>query len=183
MTAELLTKKYTIEEFLALPDDGKRYELVEGELVEMAGANEEHANIGANILAYLWKFVRDNKLGRVYGSDARYGIVPGRNSIRMADVSFVQTSRVTPGVVTMNFGPDLAIEVLSESNGYEEIEEKVSLYFGHGGQTVWVINPGLQEVYIYRAGSRQRETITVSEELVGEGVLAGFTLPVSNLFE
>jgi len=180
---ELLTKKFTIEEFLALPNDGTRYELVEGELLEMPGASELHSRISNRLSYYLTGFVLTNKLGEVSNSDARYAIFPGSETVRMADVSFVQTDRVTRGVVTMNFAPDLAVEVLSESNGAIEIEKKAKAYLRAGGVLVWVINPEEQEVYIYRAGELQRQTLTVTDELRGDPVLPGFKLPVSPLFE
>jgi Uma2 family endonuclease len=101
----------------------------------------------------------------------------------MADVSFVQTSRVTRGVVTMKFGPDLVGEVLSESNSVTDIEKKTKEYRQAGSRLVWVINPEEKEVYIYRAGELQRQTLTVEEELDGEQVLPGFKLPVGKLFE
>jgi Uma2 family endonuclease len=183
MSVETLTKKYTLAEYEALPDDGKKYELVEGELVEMPGASEEHSRISTTIQGYLWNFVLANKLGEVYNSDARYALEPYSDIVRMADVSFVQTSRVTRGVVTMKFGPDLVGEVLSESNSVTDIEKKTKEYRQAGSRLVWVINPEEKEVYIYRAGELQRQTLTVEEELDGEQVLPGFKLPVGKLFE
>ena len=183
MSTEIITKKYSIAEFLALPKDGKRYELLDGELIEMPGASEEHVRISSNIQHYLSVFVRQNNLGIVYGSDARYAIVPGKDTVRMADVSFIQSSRVRRGVAAMNFGPDLAVEVLSDSNTYQEIEDKVAQYFNAGGKLAWVANPDKQEVYVYRAGSNQRQTLTTGDELDGEKVLPGFTLEVAKVFE
>ncbi len=180
---ELLTKKLTISEYLALPNDGKRYELVEGELLEMPGSSEPHSRISNRLSYFLTGFVLANKLGEVYNSDARYAIIPGSETVRLADVSFVQTSRVTRGVVTMNFAPDLAVEVLSDSNSVTEIERKAKAYRRAGGFLVWVINPEEQEVYVYRAGELQRQTLTIDDELTGDPVLPGFKLPISQLFE
>lgn len=179
-----LEKSYTVEEFIALPENGKLYELVKGKLVEMAGANEKHCRISSRIQMYLAPYVFQNGLGEVYGSDARYTTVPSNPpTVRQADVSFVQVSRVTPDVYTMPYAPDLAIEVTSESNSFSEIEEKAREYLRAGGQLVWVIEPEPQEVHIYHAGSRQRLTLSYDDELDGENVVPGFKLKISALFE
>jgi Uma2 family endonuclease len=183
MTTGTLTKKYTIEEFLALPKDGNRYELVDGELIEMAGAREEHSRIGNLVGYHLTGFVLANQLGEVYNSEARYAVVPDSDTVRLPDVSFVSAARVTRGVRTMQFAPDLAVEVLSDSNTYQEIERKVKEYFGKGGQLVWVINLEDKEAYIYRSGSLSRQTLTETAELDGEQILPGFKLPLAELFK
>jgi Uma2 family endonuclease len=184
----------TTAEFEQLPDKGSRYELVNGELVEkggspgMAGANVEHVNAGSNLQHYLSIYVRAHKLGKVYGSDARYNVTPpgtppDKELVRLPDISFVQSSRVVRNILTMPFAPDLAVEVLSDTNAYREIENKVREYFGKGGQLVWVVDVPPQEVYVYRKGNRQRETFSLHETLSGEGVIPGFTLDVKLIFE
>lgn len=185
MTAEVtLEKTYTIEEFIVLPENGKDYELVEGKLVEMAGANEEHCRICSILHTYLGPYVRQNKLGMVYGADMRYTTVAGDPAtVRQAAVSFMQKSRVVKGVFTAPYAPDLAVEVISESNTFSAIEKKVREYQQAGSKLVWVIEPELQTVYIYRADSNQRLSISGDEELSGEDVVPGFTLKVNTLFE
>jgi Uma2 family endonuclease len=187
LTQEAPPRLMTVEEFIALPKDGKRYELVEGELIEMAGANETHNWIAMQLGAELTVFARNNGLGRVYGSDARYETVPEtpvkKATIRMPDVSFVRTERVVPGAFTMKFAPDLAVEVLSSTNEAVEIEQKRFEYFRAGGRLIWIINPMLQEVYVFELGKKFRANLELEDELDGGSVLPGFKLPVRTIFE
>jgi Uma2 family endonuclease len=187
LTQEAPPRFMTVEEFIALPNDGKRYELIEGELIEMAGANETHSAISMLIGTELNYFVRPRKLGRVYDSDARYETVPEtpikKATIRMPDVSFVRAERVVPGAFTMKFAPDLAVEVLSDSNEYEEIELKRLEYFRAGGQLVWVISPMLQEVYVFEANKKYRANLELEDELDGGSILPGFKLAVRTIFD
>jgi Uma2 family endonuclease len=183
MTVGTLTKKYTIDDYIALPNDGKRYELIEGELVEIPLKYVEHWIVASQIHTFLGIYVMQNNLGDVLGSDARYAIVPGKDTVRLADVSFIQTSRIQRNVMSMDFAPDLAVEVLSDSNTYTEIETKIAQYFAKGGQLVWVVNLELKEVYIYRVGSNLRETLTINDTLSADPVVKGFKLPVKQIFE
>jgi Uma2 family endonuclease len=195
MTTEVLTEKkyYTIEDFEALPDEGKRYELVDGELIEkgatgVAGANEQHVRVGARLLIHLGSYVLQNNLGETYGSDARFAVIPPvppsiRPTVRQCDVSFVSTERVTRGVFTMPYAPDLAVEIISEGNDFIEIEKKTREYRNAGAKLVWVIEPEDKLVHIYRAGSNQRQTSTINDELDGETVIPGFKLKISLLFD
>jgi Uma2 family endonuclease len=186
---ETISKTMSVAEFIALPKDGNRYELVNGELIEMSGANRQHAKVTARIIQHLLNYVSDKDLGEVYSPDARYETVPETPStkatVRMPDVSFVQTSRLPEAedVYTMQFAPDLAVEVLSESNEYGDMENKVNEYFARGGRLVWVVNLWRREVYVYRAGKRERETFLAAEELDGGDVLPGFKLRVQAIFE
>ncbi len=189
-TALELEKTYIIREFEALPDDGKRYELVSGKLVEkdfagedMPGANERHCRVASRLHIHLETYVLQHKLGEIYGSDARYATVPNTDTVRLPDVSFVQTSRVTKNVYTMSFAPDLAVEVVSPSNSFTEIETKVLEYHNAGAKLVWVIELELKKAYIYRYGSNQRQTLDLSDDLDGENIIPGFKLPVKTLFE
>jgi Uma2 family endonuclease len=186
-TQEAPPRLMTVEEFIALPNDGKRYELVEGALIEKPIVNETHSFISALIATELTNFVRANKLGRVYGAKARYEIVletpVKKAAIRMPDVSFVRAERVVPGAFTMKFAPDLAVEVLSDSNEYEETELKRLEYFRAGGRLVWVVSPMLQEVYVFEANKKFRTNLELEDELDGGTVLPGFKLPVRTIFD
>ncbi len=186
MTIQIQTEKtYTIAEYEALPAAYDDYELVEGRLVQrMAGSNEEHARISSKLLTFLGYYVYQNQLGEVYNSDARYTTIPGDPpTVRQADASFMSRTRVVKKVYTIPHAPDLTVEVLSESNSYLEIEQKIREYLSAGTRLVWIIEPDPQLVYIYRAGSNLRTTLTKDDELDGEDVIPGFKLKISVLFE
>jgi Uma2 family endonuclease len=182
-TPALLTKKYTIAEFEALPDDGKLYELINGELVEKMAAGEEHGGISSLLNIYMGSYILQNKLGKTYPGDTGFVLDMKTDLVRSPDLAFVSAERVIKTKKFVPFAPDLAVEVVSPSDSFSEVEEKVELYKEKGVRLIWVIDPEKQRVYLYRSGSNQRDMLTVADELDGEEVVKGFKLKVSALFE
>ncbi len=78
--------------------------------------------------------------------------------------------------------PDLAVEVVSDSNKANEIIVKVNDYFRTGSQLVWVIYPVVRQVYVYRSATEVR-ILSEQDELDGGEVIADFRLPLRTLFE
>src|SRR5205807_8264266 len=85
-------KRATVDELLVLPDDGWRYEVVEGVLVRMAGSGEEATTIAFNLGAELRAFARPRRLGVVTGADGVYKF-PGAETGLLPDVGFYAAER------------------------------------------------------------------------------------------
>ena len=121
----------TLEEYAALPKH-PRYELVKGVLVELMVASEEHEHTGSLVVIRIGNHVLLNRLGRVYISNRGYVTGPDSPATsRMPDVSFVSNARLgQPELAGMLYdgAPDLAVEILSDSNTRAEIAQKVSEY-------------------------------------------------------
>ncbi|MDF3040287.1 MAG: hypothetical protein K0Q71_2993, partial [Thermomicrobiales bacterium] len=90
------TARLTIEEFETLPLEG-RWELIDGELVEMSPAADESSSISATIIYLLAAFVRPRGLGRLYGADGGFVLFPERPTVRVPDVAFVLAERAPQG--------------------------------------------------------------------------------------
>src|SRR5712691_8143420 len=112
MTAEKTL--YTIDDLYDLPDDGRRYELLDGELVEMAPANYDHGDVMHNIDNLLTPHVRAHRLGRILVGDP--GVILGRDPdrVRAPAVAFFVRGRLPRGRLPATFGdvvPDLVVEI------------------------------------------------------------------------
>ncbi|MGI0488682.1 Uma2 family endonuclease [Pantanalinema rosaneae CENA516] len=182
MTIASEPKIWTDAEFMALPEDG-RYELVDGELVNMGNSGMEHGEIGSFLGGSLSLYVRSNKLGCVCDSSTAFTMKNGNK--RSPDVSFVAKERLQ-GVKRLPKGyfqgsPDLAVEILSPTNTVEEIHDKIVEYFENGSRLVWVIHPDEQYVLVYHSPSPDA-FLRMGDRLDGEEVVPGFTLPVAELF-
>jgi Uma2 family endonuclease len=172
----------TAEELEAMPG-GERLELVRGELVEMPPVGEEHG--GSTLLLGSWivSFVRKNKLGK---AGAEWGFILSRDPdvVRAPDVAFVSKSRLKPGRRKGYFegAPDLAVEVVSPSDRFGDVQEKVHEYLDAGSRLVWVVDPGRRTVTVWRPNRQARE-FRANQKVAGEEVLPGFSFRVNDLFE
>ena len=85
-------KLMTEQDLLDMPSDGFRYELVRGELRQMAPAGHEHGAIAIDIAAPLGVYVKQKGLGRVYAAETGFIISRDPDTVRTPDVAFVGRS-------------------------------------------------------------------------------------------
>jgi Uma2 family endonuclease len=183
--APFANKAWTEAELEALPDNGYKYELVDGELVMSPKNNFQHENICNRLQYALESFNRTHRLGVVLGSGAGYWM-ENRNC-RAPDVSFIGKDRVIKlgfKFSTRKFfpgGPDLAVEVLSRSNTRADINARLKDYFASGTQIAWVIDPENESVEICHSAI-DRKLMGTGGSLEGEKLLPGFIYPIADLF-
>lgn len=164
--------------------DGEHYELVDLMPVEkVMGAEAEHVALG--LARLLFNHCADRKLGLVFGSKTSYRCFPDDpQRVRQPDASVVRAGRLDGdrpprGFITV--APDLAVEVISPNDLYEDVEERVTEYRAAGVPLVWVINPSTRTVLIRRL-DRTCAEVGPDGELSGEDVIPGFACKVADLF-
>jgi Uma2 family endonuclease len=176
----------TVDDLLAIPDDGYVYEVVEGVLVRMAGSGEEATVIGGLLVTALGSFVYPRRLGLVTSADGVYKF-PGAETGLLPDVGFYAWERHPghrPGPRPIPFAPDLAVEVVSPDQTPAEMAAKARTYLAGGTHLVWVVWPSSAHIDVWRAGQMEgpAATLNTSEALDGEDVVPGFTYPVASIF-
>ncbi len=158
-------------------------ELVDRTLVEKVMGVEED-RIGLRLAARMLDFAEDRDLGVVLGPQAPMRMLFG--NVRMPDVSFTTNARWAEFLVrrpkVAPFAPDLAVEILSESNTRAEMDRKRREYFASGSRLVWEVNPRRRTVAVYTA-ERRSTRLTAADTLDGDDVLPGFTYPCAELFK
>ncbi len=158
------------------------YELVDGVLIEKTMGFEE-SWLAHQIGVFLSNFVNPRKLGLVTGADGTVKLVPGL--VRIPDVAFFSRERLKgrkpPYPPIPRLVPDLAVEVLSENNTEEEMDEKLSDYLKAGVRLVWYVDPQAQTVKVY-APRKPTRTLRVGQSLDGGAVLEGFSLALKDMF-
>ncbi len=140
----------------------------------------------ATILArYLDAFATERRLGLVFTQECGYRIFPGDpRKLRKPDVSFIPRGRLRDdrppdGHVTVP--PDLEVEGVSPNDEAEEIDPRVADYLSAGVKIIWIVYPATRSVWVVR-GDGSAVRLTEAQEISGEDVLPGFTLPIRNLF-
>ncbi len=185
--ATVSTPKMTAEEFYDWanrPENAdKMFELDRGEVVEMPPPGELHGTICAWVASLLWQFAVRRGRGRVTSNDT--GLVVNRDpdTVRGVDVMFFDASAPLSGVEAgyPRSIPAVAVEVLSPTDRWGQVQLRVKQYLAFGVPLVWVIDPMDFTVTVFRPGEMQR-VLEESDELTGNGVLPDFTCRVADLF-
>jgi Uma2 family endonuclease len=180
MQCDLEQKVWTEEALMALPDDGRKYELVAGNLV-MSPTGFQHGYISLRLATALMDFALSRQLGVVVDSSTGFRMRSG--NCRSPDVSFVRKERLGKGLTKKFFqgAPDLAVEVLSPEDTLETVRAKLVEYFANGTKLAWVIRPEDCTVLVWSSPEASK-LLRARDQLDGEGLLPGFTFPVGNLF-
>jgi Uma2 family endonuclease len=174
----------TAEQLLQMPNDGFRYELVEGELRKMAPAGSEHGYIASEILSELRNHVKAIGLGRTFAAETGFRLASDPDTVRAADAAFVSRERVEEvGRIRTYWpgAPDLAVEVLSPSDTYSDVHEKVLEWLDAGTRLVAVVDPRETTVTVYRSRDDIR-VLTSDDVLDGADVVPGWRLEIRELF-
>lgn len=178
-------KVWTDAEFMALNRDGHRYEIVNGELIDMGNSGAKHGYVCSILMILLGGYVHLHKLGAMFDSSTAFKMKSGNK--RSPDVSFMAKERLQ-GLDELPDGflegaPDLAVEILSPSNTVAEIRGKIVEYFENGVRLVWVIHPQEQYVLVYRSSQEPDRLLKSTDSLDGEDIVPDFTLPIAELFQ
>ncbi len=173
----------TAEELLCMPDDGFRYELIRGELRKMPPAGTDHGAYAENVSFSLSAHAREHNLGRMYIAETGFRLAA--DHVRVPDTAFIRRERVKPTGETPGFfpgPPDLAVEVISPSDRYSEVEEKVADWLDAGTQAVVVVDPRRRTVKVHRSVT-DAAVLTEDDTLAVDDIVPGWTMPVREIFE
>lgn len=175
----------TAEEFWEMPEKpGVRYELVEGEPIEVSPAARVHSKIVGALYRLLYAFVSSRSLGEVHGDGLGYIVQHDPDTVRVPDVSFISQAHLPEDDASdgfIPFPPDLAVEIVSPSDRAQEVHDNVHQYLEAGTQVVWVVWPQRRSVTVHLPTAEARE-FGSEEELSGGDVLPGFSVRVAELF-
>ena len=178
-------KLMTADELWRLPNDGQRHELVQGALRTMPPSGGEHGWVMLKVGGPLLQYVEIHQIGLVYGGEVGFVLAENPDTVLAPDVAFVRRDRLAGMGDMRRFlrgAPDLAVEVISPSDLYTEVDEKVAAWLEYGVQMVLVVNPRRRVVAVHRPG-RPPRVLTETDALDGEDVVPGWTLPVRAIFQ
>jgi Uma2 family endonuclease len=177
--------KFTYEDFLNFPDDGKRHEIIDGEHFVTPSPNTKHQAVSMNLAAILWTYLKEHPIGAVF--TAPFDVVFSDFDVVEPDVLYI--SRERAGVLTekhMRGAPDLVVEILSAGTRKTDEVTKRRLYERSGVNEYWVVDPELDAIKIYR---RVEGTFPRVAELAAEAgdtltmpLLPGFAVSLAAVF-
>lgn len=183
--ARTASRRLTYEDLLALPDDGLRHELIDGEHYVSPAPSLRHQEISGNLHYILHGFLRTHPIGKVYFAPCDVVFTP--TNVVEPDLLFVSQDRSE--ILTarnVQGAPDLVIEVLSDSTRSMDEKRKLELYDRFGVSEYWLADPVLETVRVYR---RTGEGLLLAAELSAEAadvlatpLLPGLAIPLAEIF-
>ena len=188
---ELRQRLYDIDDVWEIAqqsqNDNRRFELIDGELIEMVPPGGEHGELSLNLGSYIRAYVRKHMLGRAT-VETGYHPPGSRQTLLSPDIAFVSHARA-PVPFPKQYVPvmpDLAVEVLSPTDSLNKAREKAELYLNSGTTLVWIVLPESASVEAHsvtKHGEIKQEVFGPEDDLSGDNVLPGFTLEVRLIFE
>jgi Uma2 family endonuclease len=177
--------EWTYEDYLRLPDDGQRYEVIRGHLYVAASPNYDHQYTVIQLGAQLLGYVQANGLGIVLTAPFDVILPEGIAAPVEPDLLFIRKeNQPRRGDANFKGAPDLVVEVLSPSNRHYDRKIKFAAYRDAGVQELWLADPLARSVVVYgwRDGAFvELERGGIKDE-IGSTVLPGFRLGVAGLF-
>ena len=172
--------QWTYGDYKRLPQDGWRYEVIEGELHMAPAPRPRHQEATINLATAMSQFARSKRLGKVYTAPIDV-LLPGLASPVQPDVLFIANERLD--MVKEEFiegPPDLVIEVLSPSNWLDDRRIKFHLYARAGVREYWIVDLERRtiEVFALRGHSFALLNRYESGETVRSEVLPDFEVAV-----
>lgn len=181
---QITKKSYTYQDYLDLPEDGNRYEIINGELIMVAAPITFHQVVSGNIEYELRTFVKNQKCGFVF--DAPIDVKFSESNIVQPDILYV--SNKNQAILTENNisgAPDLIIEILSQSTAYYDLVEKKQLYERFEVSEYWIVDPKKQwiENYILQNGKYGKYQRLEKAGKINSKILPGWELDWQTVFE
>ena len=175
--------EWTYEAYKRLPDDGWKYEVIEGELLMAPAPEPAHQESGMNLKNPMWNFVHARDLGKVYDSPIDVTL-PGLASPVQPDILFIARDRLH--IVKKNAiegAPDLVVEILSPSNWNIDRQTKFRVYALAGVREYWIVDPKARTIEVYVLRGRSYELLGKYEvgETASSEVLVGFEVKVEEV--
>ena len=165
--------QWVYADYAAIPEDGHRYEVVDGVLYMSPSPNVEHQRIAKMIVAVLSRFVEEPGLGEVFQSPLDVELSPG--NVVQPDV-FVMLHEHSDRVIETRIigAPDLVVEIASPSTARHDLSKKLGAYARAGVPEYWVVTPGSKTVEVLVLKDGLYSSLGLFR---GQGVLASHIVP------
>jgi Uma2 family endonuclease len=175
--------QWTYDDYKQLPDDGWRYELIEGELYMSPAPKPVHQEATGNLSGELRNHCKETKAGKVYAAPIDVKL-PGLADPVQPDVVFIQQNRLR--IVKDDYiegAPDFIAEVLSPSNWVVDRRKKFEIYAKAGVKEYWIIDPKARTIEQFVLRDQNYALLGKFEQgdAISSAVVQGFHIEVKEI--
>src|SRR5712691_7369916 len=173
----------TYEDYCGLPDDGLRYEIIDGMLFAEPSPRRRHQKAVGNLFAILHAHVRAHDLGEVYV--APFDVILEPSTVVVPDLVFVAKDRL-PIVAERGVegAPDLLVEVLSSGTARRDRVRKLNAYARHSVRHYWLVEPEAKTVEAFELveGAYRLVAAVAGDDELRPGAFPGLAISLPILF-
>lgn len=181
MVATSIRQPKTYEDYLNTPDDGQRYELIDGEIVVSPSATLRHQIISIRLSSALYVYVDKHDLGKVVA--APMDVRLDRDLVVQPDILFIRRGSPADNDDLRVAGPpSLVVEILSPSTAMRDLNRKRELYEQYGVEEYWIIDPDQKSITAFAASDEGYKPSKTSRAKLHSTAIPGFTVDVKKLF-
>lgn len=177
------SRKLTYDDYARLPDDGKRYQVLEGELDVTPAPTPKHQVVAFKLARLLADALEDKGLGQVYVSPI--DVLLGPHDIAQPDIVFISKARLDI-VKEKNIqgAPDLVVEILSPSTSRTDRIRKSRVYASNGVPSYWIVDPIEESIQLLRLAGELYQLAAVAErpEIVQPAEFPGLEIDLDAIF-
>lgn len=182
----MLRRKLTYDDYVLIPEDGLRHEILDGEHYVTPAPTPRHQGIAGILHLALGSFIREHRLGRLFF--APLDILLSEHDIAQPDLVFISNERASIlGEKNVQGAPDLVVEVLSDSTRRTDETVKRAIYERSGALEYWLVDPKRQTVQVFRRSGEgfgfARTLSAEAGDVLTSALFPGFELAVGEIFE
>jgi len=179
--------RFTYDDFLLFPDDGKRHEIIDGEHYVTPSPNLRHQELVGRLHLALGNFLATRKhVGRVFL--APFDVVLSYHDVVEPDLLFVAGDQMDILTVNNVQGPPaLVVEILSPGTRKKDEQIKRQLFDRAAVHEYWLVDPELDLIKVFRRDAAGRfprvaELTREDHATLETPLIPGFALPLDDLF-
>jgi Uma2 family endonuclease len=181
-----LPRKLTYDDYVLIPEDGQRHEILDGEHYVSPAPLTRHQNVSSNLHTELGPFIKRHRLGKLLAAPTDVVLSP--YDVAQPDLLFISNERL--GIVTeanVQGTPDLVIEILSKKTRRRDEGPKREIYERYGVRECWMLDSDSNSVRVYRRiGNRLRliaELSAATGDVLTTPLLPGLEIRMAEIFD
>jgi Uma2 family endonuclease len=170
------------DDYVDLPDDGRRYEILDGELYVSPSPTYRHQKVSARLLVVLYNALVETGRGEVLAAPLDVELSP--KDIVQPDILYISKERLGIADEHVRGAPDFTVEILSKSTRKRDRGLKAMRYAQTGVPLYWIVDPFRNTLEVYKAeGGAYRSTAVVKAPGIYESTdLPGVKVDLGALF-
>ena len=175
--------RLTYDDYVGLPNDGKRYEILDGELFVTPSPRPRHQQVSINLEFILLQHIRGHRLGQIL--HAPIDLILDPTTVAQPDILFIRAGR--EAIISergIEAAPDLVVEILSPSSIRQDRTTKATLYGRFGVAHYWIVDPDARTIELYELdeGSYRLVAEEAGEATIRPALFPGFEFSLGEIW-